>query len=131
MATKKKEIAISLEKIPVINKLNENLSKMFIEYEQMKEDRENQIKARKEYFKKVWDYASTLEIEDVVTWNHSFRIDFDTHIPFDDVEITVGESDLKKHIEKMENLKRMIIILEMAKDETVPFSMVEEVMSYI
>ena len=129
---KKKELKIALGKTAVIEKLNENLDKMLARYEQMKIENKSQIVARKEYFKKVLEYAATnLEIETINPWGSSFKIEFDGKIPFDEVAITVSEHDIEKYLESIEKLKKMIMVLHLVKEDDVPFSMVEEVMSYI
>ena len=127
---KNSTIKVKLKKSLVIEKLNIKLKEMKAEHANMDKLYEKEEKAYEKWKQDILKKATKWKLTDVDTYGSRVRLSFEAteNVEF---EREVCKRDVERSLQKVEMLQKQIQLLEMSIDETVPMSMLDDIVIYL
>lgn len=127
---KNSTIKVKLKKSLVIEKLNIKLKEMKAEHTNLDKLYEKEKKAYEKWKQDILKKATKWELAGVDTYGSRVHLSFETTENVD-FEREVCTSDVERSLQKVEMLQKQIQLLEMSIDETVPMSMLDNIVTYL
>lgn len=129
---KSSTIKLKLEKKVVIKKLQDKLKSMQKEHENLVKKFNKEEEAWQKWMHEVLKKCKSLKLSDINVYHSEVRLTFEMNkSDIIDFERNTDKRDVKRSEEKMEYLEKQIQLLEMCIDETVPMSMVDDIVNYL